>query len=173
MIRALIAAGVVVAGTAAQVPAPMPNAVVVFETAKGTIEVEVDAVHAPITAANFLRYVDGGFFDGGLINRVVRPDNPVRHDIEIQVIQFQIDETRENIHFVPLHRYGCSKGEFARDLPRLVPKIAQLVRDSDLVHSHVSYDLFRPIGAISCTRWPRGTRAATGPASTAARTTSR
>src|SRR5262245_6510660 len=102
MMRAFVTAAVVVAGVSAQTPAPRQNTVVVFETAKGTIEVEVDAARAPITAANFLKYVDGGFFDGGLVNRAVRPDNTVRHDVEIQVIQFQIDEAREKQSFPPI-----------------------------------------------------------------------
>jgi len=102
MLRTLLAAAVVAGGTAAQTPAGGQNTVVVFETGKGTIEVEVDGAHAPITAANFLKYVDGGFFDGGLINRAVRPDNTVRHDVEIQVIQFQIAEAREKDAFPPI-----------------------------------------------------------------------
>ena len=68
--------------------------VVVFETDKGVIEIEVDAARAPVTAANFLKYVDGHFYDGGMVNRAVRPDNTVRHDVPIQVIQFQIDPAR-------------------------------------------------------------------------------
>jgi peptidyl-prolyl cis-trans isomerase A (cyclophilin A) len=78
------------------------NAVVVFETEKGTIEVEVDAARAPATAANFLKYVDAGFYDGGSVNRSVRPDNTVRHDVEIQVIQFQIDPARRREQFPPI-----------------------------------------------------------------------
>ena len=107
MMRALVVAAAVVtlaSGSPAQAPPPKPtpNPVVVFETAKGTIDVEVDAAHAPVTAANFLRYVDATFFDGGLINRAVRPDNTVRHDIEIQVIQFQTDAAREKQEFPPI-----------------------------------------------------------------------
>jgi hypothetical protein len=45
---------------------PRANPVVVFETASGNIEIEVDAAHAPVTAANFSKYVDGGFYDEGL-----------------------------------------------------------------------------------------------------------
>ena len=60
---------------------------------------EVDAVHAPATAANFLKYVDGGFFTGGSVNRAVRPDNTMRHDVEIQVIQFQINAGRRREQF--------------------------------------------------------------------------
>jgi peptidyl-prolyl cis-trans isomerase A (cyclophilin A) len=75
---------------------------VVFQTELGNIAVEVDVVHAPITCANFLRYVDGKFYDGGIINRAVRPDNTIRHDVEIQVIQFQSDPARERELFLPI-----------------------------------------------------------------------
>lgn len=95
--------------SAPQVPAPNAGGartLVAFETEKGTIEIEIDEAHAPLTAANFLKYVDGKFFDGGTINRSVRPDNTVRHDVEIQVIQFQIDPARRRDQFppVPLER---------------------------------------------------------------------
>lgn len=83
-------------------PAQEKSAVVVFDTDTGAIEIEVDAVHAPITTANFLKYVDGRFYDGGAINRSVRPDNTVRHDVEIQVIQFQIDPARRGEQFPPI-----------------------------------------------------------------------
>jgi peptidyl-prolyl cis-trans isomerase A (cyclophilin A) len=102
MVRSLVAVSVLLAGAASQAPEGLQTTVVVFETGKGTIEVEVDRVHAPITAANFLRYVDGGFFDGGTVNRAVRPDNTVRHDVEIQVIQFQVDAAREKQEFPPI-----------------------------------------------------------------------
>ena len=76
--------------------------VVIFETEKGTIEMEVDGARAPVTTANFLKYVDGGFYNGGTVNRSVRPDNTVRHDVEIQVIQFQIDSARRREQFPPI-----------------------------------------------------------------------
>ena len=79
-----------------------PNPVVVFETEKGAIEIEVDAAHAPVTAANFLKYVDGGFYAGGTVNRAVRPDNTTRHDVEIQVIQFQMNAARRPDQFPPI-----------------------------------------------------------------------
>ena len=75
---------------------------VVFETDLGNITVEVDVDHSPITGTNFLKYVDGKFYDGGMINRAVRPDNTIRHDVEIQVIQFQSDTARENELFPPI-----------------------------------------------------------------------
>ena len=105
--RHLVFTALVVPCVAAPVSSqPRTNTVVVFETGKGNIEIEVDAAHAPLSAANFLKYVDGGFYDGGAINRAVRPDNTVRHDVEIQVIQFQIARTRqrEQLPPIPLER---------------------------------------------------------------------
>ena len=62
-------------------------AVVVIETSVGSIEVEIDTVRAPITAANFLRYVDEQMYDGGRFHRAVRLDNQARRDVMIEVIQ--------------------------------------------------------------------------------------
>src|SRR5689334_17901542 len=86
--------------------APAPPVTVVFETELGNIVMEIDVAHAPISAANFLKYVDGKFYDGGMVNRSVRPDNTIRHDVEIQVIQFQSDPARRREQFpaIPLER---------------------------------------------------------------------
>src|SRR5262245_16742234 len=87
--------------------APPPKPVqVVFETELGAITMEIDVAKAPITAANFLKYVDGKFYDGGMINRAVRKDNTVRHDVEIEVIQFQSNPARRSEMFdaIPLER---------------------------------------------------------------------
>lgn len=64
-----------------------PEVTVVIETSAGAIEVAVDPVHAPITTANFLRYVDAGLYDGGRFHRAVRLDNQARTDVLIEVIQ--------------------------------------------------------------------------------------
>jgi peptidyl-prolyl cis-trans isomerase A (cyclophilin A) len=101
-LRVALVLMVALARPAAAEQAAAQSAVVIFETEKGSIEIEVDAQHAPMTSANFLRYVDGGFYDGGTINRAVRPDNSVRHDVEIQVIQFQIDRNRRREEFPPI-----------------------------------------------------------------------
>lgn len=37
----------------------------------GEITLELDAAKAPITVANFLQYVDGGFYDGTIFHRVI------------------------------------------------------------------------------------------------------
>jgi peptidyl-prolyl cis-trans isomerase A (cyclophilin A) len=56
--------------------APTDGEVLVrIETSLGSIHVAVDTKHAPITAANFLKYVDAGLYDGGRFHRATRPDN--------------------------------------------------------------------------------------------------
>ncbi len=44
---------------------------VVIETTKGTITIELDTEHAPISVENFLAYVDAGHFDRTLFHRVI------------------------------------------------------------------------------------------------------
>ena len=61
--------------------------IVTIETSAGSIDVEIDATNAPITAANFLRYVDAKMYDSGRFHRAVRLDNQARQDVLIQVIQ--------------------------------------------------------------------------------------
>jgi peptidyl-prolyl cis-trans isomerase A (cyclophilin A) len=78
----------------AQAAVPSGPVTVVIETELGTITAEIDVPRAPVTAANFLKYVDGKFYDGGIINRAVRPDNTTRKDVPIEVIQFQSDPAR-------------------------------------------------------------------------------
>jgi len=88
-----------------QPPTPQGTAkpvVVVLETELGDIVMEIDVVHAPATGANFLRYVDGGFYNGGEFCRSVRPDNEVRADAPIQVIQFRINQSRTKAEFPPI-----------------------------------------------------------------------
>ena len=57
-----------------------------IETTMGNIVVALDPVHAPVTAKNFLRYVDNGRYNGSTFYRVVRPGNQASHR-PIQVIQ--------------------------------------------------------------------------------------
>jgi peptidyl-prolyl cis-trans isomerase A (cyclophilin A) len=75
---------------------------VVLTTDLGLIEVEVDAQRAPATAANFLRYVDAGHYDGGRFHRTVRPETEVRKDFPIEVIQAGANPEREKDAFPPV-----------------------------------------------------------------------
>jgi peptidyl-prolyl cis-trans isomerase A (cyclophilin A) len=71
--------------SAAQAPAPPVQ--VVFETTMGEIVIEVNVAKAPITSANFLRYVDEGWYDAGRFHRTVRPETETNTTHPIQVIQ--------------------------------------------------------------------------------------
>ncbi|MCD4825420.1 MAG: peptidylprolyl isomerase [Phycisphaerae bacterium] len=48
------------------------NPVVVMETDKGTIVIELFATKAPITVENFLLYTDDKFYDGTIFHRVIK-----------------------------------------------------------------------------------------------------
>ncbi|MHB8648074.1 MAG: peptidylprolyl isomerase [Thermomicrobiales bacterium] len=74
--------------------APDDHIHVVIETERGTIEIEVQSTRAPITAANFLAYVEGGFYDGGRFHRTVTPDNQPDNPVRIEVIQAGIAPSR-------------------------------------------------------------------------------
>jgi peptidyl-prolyl cis-trans isomerase A (cyclophilin A) len=52
--------------------APAGNPVVVMETSKGTMKIELYPDKAPETVANFLRYVDDGFYNGTIFHRVIK-----------------------------------------------------------------------------------------------------
>jgi len=60
---------------------------VVMHTELGRIVLEIDAENAPVTAANFLKYVDENRFVGTSFYRVVRMDNQANEDVKIEVIQ--------------------------------------------------------------------------------------
>jgi len=79
---------------------------VVLHTQLGDIELELDAVHAPATVANFLRYVNGGFYAGGAFSRTVTMQNQPSNDIKIEVIQANINPARKAEAFpnIPLER---------------------------------------------------------------------
>ncbi len=107
-------------------PAPLAPIVVRLTTALGEIDLEIDAVHAPLSAANFLRYVDAGRYDGGRFHRTVRPDTETRKEVPIEVIQGGVAPGREKEDFPPIplertsvtglkHRDGTLS--MARDAP--------------------------------------------------------
>jgi len=45
--------------------------IVVLETTKGNIEIELNRAKAPVTVDNFVKYVKEGFFDGTIFHRVM------------------------------------------------------------------------------------------------------
>lgn len=105
---ALMLAAILVVPALAQEPSAGGLVAVLIDTTAGRIEVAIDPVHAPITAANFLRYVDEGMYDGGRFHRAVRLDNQVRQDVKIEVVQAGRDperaKTAKGFGPVPLER---------------------------------------------------------------------
>jgi peptidyl-prolyl cis-trans isomerase A (cyclophilin A) len=75
---------------------------VLIQTEAGDIEVELDAAKAPKTVANFLKYVDGKFYDGGRFHRTVTPDNQPDNKVKIEVIQGGINPDRKKDGFEPI-----------------------------------------------------------------------
>lgn len=97
-VRTLLAVfGIVLLG-AAHAPRPVDVAIV---TTAGTIVVRLDTAKAPLTTANFLRYVDAHRYDGSAFYRTVRPifGQPLPH---IQVIQGGLEHTPGAKTFDPI-----------------------------------------------------------------------
>ncbi len=94
----LLAAAALAAGGAE----PARPVRVLIRTDKGDIEAELDAARAQATVANFLRYVDGKFYDGGRFHRTVRPDNQPQNKVKIGVVQAGTDPARAKDDFPPI-----------------------------------------------------------------------
>ena len=76
------------------------------QTELGDIVIEVDPVKAPLTTANFLKYVDGGHYDGGSFHRTVKMDNQPESTVKIEVIQAGVnpDRAKQGFAAIPLER---------------------------------------------------------------------
>lgn len=62
-----------------------------IETPLGNIEAVIDSAKAPVTAANFLAYVDAQAYDNARFHRTVRSDNQPTDSVRIGVIQASLD----------------------------------------------------------------------------------
>lgn len=103
---------------------------VIIETELGEIEVELNAGRAPLTVANFLRYVDAGAYDGGRFHRSVRLDNQVRDDVLIEVVQAGANPEFRGRQFdpIPLERTrdtGLAHVDGTLSMARLGPDTAR------------------------------------------------
>jgi len=77
---------------------------VIIETELGNVGAQIDTVHAPISAANFLRYVEAGLYDGARFHRTVKPDNQPNNDVKIEVIQAGLAPGVKGFPPIPLER---------------------------------------------------------------------
>lgn len=78
---------------------------VVLQTEAGEFEVAVDTARAPLTASNFLKYVDAGYYDGGIFHRTVRMDNQPGKKVLIEVVQASAEKSHDSqFGKIPLER---------------------------------------------------------------------
>ena len=103
---------------------------ILIETDAGEIEAEIDTARAPLTAANFLKYVDAGLFDDGRFFRTVRPDNQVDKPVKISVIQAAASREKRESFFppIPLERTsvtGLSHKDGTLSMARAAPDSAR------------------------------------------------
>lgn len=107
---------------------PAPPVLVVFETAVGDITIEVNVAKAPVTSANFLRYVDEGWYDAGRFHRTVRPETETNTTHPIQVIQ--------------AGRRPAPRGQG----PAFPPVVLERTRDTGLTHVDGAVSMARVAG---------------------------
>jgi cyclophilin family peptidyl-prolyl cis-trans isomerase len=73
------------------------NPVVVMETSKGLVKIELYADKAPLTVKNFLGYVDDKFYDNTIFHRVIGKENsPEGQDFMIQGGGFTNDKKEKD-----------------------------------------------------------------------------
>ena len=81
-------AGVAFAGLVGLLPTAIAGETVdvILSTSQGDIRISLETERAPLTSANFLRYVDGEHYDGATFYRTVRYEND-NGNPKIEVIQ--------------------------------------------------------------------------------------
>jgi len=94
-------------------PAETENPRVVIKTELGDITVEIYADRAPLTAANFLKYVDGKLYDGTVFHRTVTLAGPRNQPIQIEVIQGGQVGREKSLTAIPLERTNLTRVKHA------------------------------------------------------------
>lgn len=74
----------------------------IMRTDAGDLHLAVDTLRAPVTAGNFLRYVDRSLYTGGTFYRAVRLDNQPDDDVRIEVVQGGMDRSRREEALDPI-----------------------------------------------------------------------
>ncbi len=82
---------------------------VLIKTELGDIKIEVYTDKAPITAANFLRYVDENRIEGATFYRVVTLDNQPNSDVKIEVIQGDLSSRKAGKRLKPIQHETTDK----------------------------------------------------------------
>ena len=74
----------------------------VIKTTMGDIAIAVDSARAPVTAQNFLSYVDAGHYKSSLFHRTVTLANQPSSTAKIEVIQASVNESQSKKDFAPV-----------------------------------------------------------------------
>lgn len=98
----LFVLGLLVWGGMTRAQAPEGTVRVRVQTELGDIVLELDPKRAPATTANFLRYVDGKHYDGGVFHRTVTMDNQPESPVKIEVIQAGVNTGFAKQGFSPI-----------------------------------------------------------------------
>lgn len=85
------------------------NPIILIQTDVGDIAVEIYPEKAPLTAGNFLRYVDEGRFVSASFYRVVRLDNQADDTVRIEVIQGGIGFVESDMRLPPIEHETTDK----------------------------------------------------------------
>jgi peptidyl-prolyl cis-trans isomerase A (cyclophilin A) len=80
------------------------NPKVLMKTEMGDITVEIYSDQAPVTAANFMKYVDAKLYDGSIFHRTVTLENQRPEEIKIEVIQGGSLPGEKSFPAIPLER---------------------------------------------------------------------
>lgn len=102
---------------------------IIIETDAGNIVATLDATHAPISVANFLKYVKAKHYDGGRFHRTVRTDNQPDNAVKIEVIQGGVAPAKAQhgwtpIELEPTSITGLHHGDGALSMARAGPNSA-------------------------------------------------
>jgi peptidyl-prolyl cis-trans isomerase A (cyclophilin A) len=98
----IVAATAIAAVVSSARPVAQSPVRVRVQTELGDIVMEIDAKRAPNTAANFLRYLNAGHYDGGTFHRTVKMDNQPDSPVKIEVIQAGVNPDRAKEGFPPI-----------------------------------------------------------------------
>ena len=80
-----------------------------IKTELGDIIIEIDTINAPVTAANFLKYVDDKIFNSAFFYRVVRMDNQPNNEKKIEVIQGGLGFDESPLSLSPIEHESTDK----------------------------------------------------------------
>lgn len=117
--RTLLPALALLATSAQTAPKPAPGLIRVrLDTSAGPITVAVDQKHAPVTAGNFLAYVDDGRFDGTQFFRAARAKTQPGKGFIEGGINGDVRRTLEPIRLEPTSRTGVRHVDGAISMAR-------------------------------------------------------